>query len=163
MATNTVTLPNTAHQLNIQFERMRMIQALTRQAINSLPNSTDSDVPIALLNGINDMLDTDTFKMSQLIEGVGSQAEPEAPAAEQPFTPDASSLKFAFRYLEDEHETLLALAITLMNRLEPQDPANPEDGADVTSWRLAQVLHERVTNTDFLNHMHKLMLGSGRA
>ncbi|CAN0451100.1 unnamed protein product, partial [Phaeothamnion confervicola] len=53
------------------------------------------------------------------------------------FTPDASSLKFAFEYLEDEHETLLALASTLMNRLEPRDPVNPEDDADIISWRLA--------------------------
>ena len=70
-------------------------------------------------------------------------------------------MEFAFKYLEDEHETLLALAIVLMNRLAPQDPTEPEDCADITSWRLAQVLHERITNTEFLKHMHDLMLGSG--
>ena len=163
MATNTVTLPNIAHQLNIQLERMMMTQELTRQAIESLPNSTDSDAPIALLNGIKDMLSADTLKMHQLSEGVASLAEPEGRMAEQEFTPDDGNLKFAFKYLEEEHETLLALAITLMNRLAPHDPATPEDCADITSWRLAQVLHDRITNTDFLKHIHDLMLGSDHA
>ena len=80
--------------------------------------------------------------------------------ADRIVTQGAANMEFAFRYLEDEHETLLALAIILMNRLAPHDPAAPEDCADVTSWRLAQVLHERITNTEFLNHMHDLMLGS---
>jgi hypothetical protein len=81
--------------------------------------------------------------------------------ANREFAPGAASLGFAFRYLEEEHETLLALAIVLMNRLAPHDPSTPEDCADVISWRLAQVLHERITNTEFLKNMHGLMLGDG--
>ena len=54
--------------------------------------------------------------------------------ATQEFTPSVERLKFAIKYLEDEHETLLALAIVLMNRLEPNDPYNPEDGED--GWLL---------------------------
>lgn len=90
-------------------------------------------------------------------------AASDAPVAQQAFTPGDRDLEFVFKCLEDEHETLLVLAITLMNRLEPHDPATPEDCADITSWRLAQVLHDRITDTDFLKNIHKLMLGGGRA
>ncbi|MBK1685189.1 hypothetical protein [Rhodoferax fermentans] len=70
------------------------------------------------------------------------------------FTPTADSNLFAFGFLEDELETLLALSITLMNRLEDQG----EDG-DVTSWRLSQVLNERLSSVTFTNNMRVLMLG----
>ena len=63
MASNTLTLPNIADQLNKQFDRMMMLQELTRMTIESLPNSTDSDVPLALLNGMQEILQTDTHKM----------------------------------------------------------------------------------------------------
>jgi len=49
---------------------MMMLQELTRMAIESLPNSTDSDVPIALLNGMKDMLVNDTAKAYRLSEAV---------------------------------------------------------------------------------------------
>ena len=70
---------------------------------------------------------------------------------------DAGNIRFALQYLENEHETLLALAITLMNRLEPTDPANPTDNDDITSWRLSQVLNDRISDTSFINNMRELM------
>lgn len=79
--------------------------------------------------------------------------------AEQQFTPNAKTNKFAFEFLEDELETLLALSITLMNRLEPEDPKNPGDHHDTTSWRLSQVLNDRLAKVEFSNNMRMLMLG----
>lgn len=76
------------------------------------------------------------------------------------FTPNTGSLRFAFDFLEDELETLLALSITLMNRLEPGDPKNPSDSDDITSWRLSQVLNDRLAKVEFSNNMRMLMLGS---
>ena len=67
MASNTLTLPKIADQLNKQFDRMLMLQELTRMTIESLPNSTDSDVPLALLNGMQEILQTDTHKMYLLL------------------------------------------------------------------------------------------------
>lgn len=163
MATDTVTLPHIAHELNTQVERMRMMEELTRQAIESLPNSTDSDAPIAVLTGMRDMLGTDALKMCRLSEGVASLLKLEAPVAEQAPTLRSGSWNLAFEYLEDEHETLLALATTLVNRLQPQDPADPDDCADKTSWRLAQLLNERVESTEILNTMRALMLGNAQA
>ena len=70
MATPTLTLPNIAEQVNNLFERMRMMQELTRLAIENLPNSTDSDVPVALLTGMQAILADDTFKTFRLWEGL---------------------------------------------------------------------------------------------
>jgi len=70
MTTEALTLPEVANQISSLFERMMMLQELTRMAIESLPNSTDSDVPIALLNGMKDMLVNDTAKAYRLSEAV---------------------------------------------------------------------------------------------
>lgn len=75
------------------------------------------------------------------------------------FTPTADSNRFAFGFLEDELETLLCLSIALKNQLEPNDPNNPGDEFDPTSWRLAQVLNERLSNVGFTNSMRQLFLG----
>jgi hypothetical protein len=76
MASNTLTLPNIADQLNKQFDRMLMLQELTRMTIESLPNSTDSDVPLALLNGMQEILQTDAHKMYLLLESMAKPTEP---------------------------------------------------------------------------------------
>lgn len=70
MTTKALTLPEVANQISSLFERMMMLQELTRMAIESLPNSTDSDVPIALLNGMKDILGNDTAKAYRLSEEV---------------------------------------------------------------------------------------------
>ena len=70
MATPTLTLPNIAQQVNNLVERMRMLQELTRLAIENLPNSTDSDVPVALLTGMQEMLACDLSNTYRLWEGV---------------------------------------------------------------------------------------------
>ncbi|MHB8949180.1 MAG: hypothetical protein ACYC4S_08970 [Rhodoferax sp.] len=70
MTTEALTLPEVANQISSLFERMMMLQELTRMTIESLPNSTDSDVPIALLNGMKDMLVNDTAKAYRLSEAV---------------------------------------------------------------------------------------------
>ncbi len=66
----TLTLPIAANRVGVLFERMMMMQELTRMAIESLPNSTDSDVPNALLNGLRDMLTNDCAKAFDLSEGM---------------------------------------------------------------------------------------------
>jgi hypothetical protein len=72
----------------------------------------------------------------------------------QEFVPTVTQNRFAFDFLHDELDTLLALSITLMNRLEDQS----EDG-DTTSWRLAQVLNDRLASTAFTNNMRTLLTG----
>ena len=69
------------------------------------------------------------------------------------------NVKFAFDLMNDELEALLAWAIVLMNRLEPQNPDEPAHGEDVTSWRVAQVLNERLGSLGFTDNMRLLMFG----
>lgn len=59
-------MPKVANMVNRQFERIVMLQELARMAEESLPNSTDSDVPAALLTGIREILASDASKMFYL-------------------------------------------------------------------------------------------------
>ena len=70
---------------------------------------------------------------------------------------DAVKIRFALKYLEEEHETLLALAIALQNQLEPNHQTSPDDCHHTTAWRLSQVLHARITDASFINNMRELM------
>lgn len=75
MTTDTLTPPAIATRVNRQFERLMMLQELTRMTIESLPYSTDSDVPLALLNGTQEILSTDTaemYRLSQSLDPLGA-------------------------------------------------------------------------------------------
>jgi hypothetical protein len=74
MATDTLTLPDVSNLVHRQFERMRMLQELADMAIDALPNTTDSDSPLALLNGMKEILSVDTHSMWRLFERLESQA-----------------------------------------------------------------------------------------
>lgn len=73
MASDTLTIPDVSNLVHRQFERMRMLQELADMAINSLPNTTDSDSPLALLNGMKEILSVDTSAMWRLFEKLESQ------------------------------------------------------------------------------------------
>jgi hypothetical protein len=77
MATSTLNLPTIAARLHTQFDRMMMLQELTRMTIEALPNNTDSDVAMALLNGMQEILQADTHKMHVLSEGVSDLIAPD--------------------------------------------------------------------------------------
>lgn len=67
-----ITLATAANRIGVLAERLMMMQELTRMAIESLPSSTDSDVPNALLNGLQDMLVNDAAKAFALSEAMQS-------------------------------------------------------------------------------------------
>jgi len=77
MATDTLTLTNIADKVNRQVERLMMMQELTRLTIEALPCSTDSDVPLALLNGMQEILSADTANMHRLFGELEIQAASE--------------------------------------------------------------------------------------
>ncbi|MDP1637599.1 MAG: hypothetical protein Q8L62_05900 [Candidatus Nitrotoga sp.] len=74
MATDILTLRNVADKVNRHVERLLMTQELMRLTVKSLPDNTDSDVPLALLNGIQAMLSADTDDMQLLCESLDIQA-----------------------------------------------------------------------------------------
>ncbi len=65
-----VTMPNAANRVGHLFERMMMMQELVRLTIDNLPSSTDSDVPNALLNGLQEMLVKDCANAFRLSEAM---------------------------------------------------------------------------------------------
>lgn len=76
-----ITLPQITDIVNVQFVRLMMMQELTRMAIESLPHSTDADVPIALLTGMKEMIANDSFKMYRLFEQLDKQVNPNGAGA----------------------------------------------------------------------------------
>lgn len=70
MINTPLTIPTAAHRVGILSERLTMMLELVRLAIDSLPSSTDSDVPDALLNGLRDMLVNDCAKAFELSEAM---------------------------------------------------------------------------------------------
>lgn len=65
------------------------------------------------------------------------------------------SQQLAVEHLEEELDTLLALSITLADRLEPAGRGD----ADLTAWRLAQVLRDRLSDQKFTKSMRHWILG----
>ena len=76
------------------------------------------------------------------------------------FTPTADSNRFAFDFLNDELDTLLALSTVLMNHIEDQQE---KEDVGITAWRLSQVLSERLSSVEFTNNMRLLLLGRDTA
>lgn len=70
-----------------------------------------------------------------------------------------SQLEFGLRYMDDEFEKLLVLAMALRCQVEPVDPNNPSDEDNTTAWLLAQILEDRLTSTGFANSMRAIILG----
>lgn len=70
------------------------------------------------------------------------------------------SLELALDFVEDERDRLLALAMTLRQRLEPVDPKDPTDSDDLNAWRLAQLLEERLTSVRFTDTLRTFVMGS---
>lgn len=66
-------------------------------------------------------------------------------------------LDLAMSLMEEEHEKLLCIALSLANKLEPKNPKDIQDDEDVIAWRLAQVLEERLSSVEFLNDMRGLL------
>lgn len=73
MAADILTLRNIADKVNRHVERLLMTHELMRLTIKSMPDNTDSDVPLALLNGMQAMLSADTANMSLLCESLDIQ------------------------------------------------------------------------------------------
>lgn len=69
------------------------------------------------------------------------------------------SLEVAFDFVENERDTLLALAMVLRERLEPDDPKDPGEYDDLNAWRLAKLMEERLTDTGFTDKLRFFLLG----
>lgn len=59
-------------------------------------------------------------------------------------TVNRDELEFLVERLQEEFEQLHALSTTLTGRLRPNDPDNPNGRDDLVSWRIAQILEDRL-------------------
>lgn len=48
---------------------------------------------------------------------------------------------------EEQQEQLFALMNCLLRAVEPKTPKDPEDGANLSAWRIAQVMYEILSST----------------
>lgn len=74
MAINILTMRDVADKVNRHVERLRMSDELIRMTIKSMPDNSDSDMPLALLNGLQAMLSADTDRMQLVCESLDIQA-----------------------------------------------------------------------------------------
>jgi len=45
-----------------------------------------------------------------------------------------------------ERDQLEALTISLLNRLAPNNPDEPDENCDITAWRLCEVIYDKVSS-----------------
>lgn len=83
----------------------------------------------------------------------------EETASEQRFVPSKFDLEFAYGMMSEEQDRCAALAHSLVVQLEPNDPENPSDSDDLTGWRLAEILHDKLSSNDVCGIVRRLMLG----
>lgn len=70
-----------------------------------------------------------------------------------------TAVKLALEMQSEELEKLLALSIGLVNHLEPRDPSDPDQHENLTAWRMAQVLNERLSSTVLQEGIYQMLLG----
>ncbi len=80
-----------------------------------------------------------------------------------PITPASNEsapfmLQYAMDYMDEELDKLLALSHVLVRELEPKDPKNPTDSDNLTAWRTAEILCERLNEVEFSNTMREMVL-----
>ena len=154
------------------------IDEIIGAARETLPNDTDAMRPDAVLNGalalnqkqskrIYDLVGLVLWYMQQHTPKAAvnrTSASPQAraeekDASEQHFVPSKFNLKFAFRMMSEEQDRCAALAHSLVVQLQPNDAENPTDHDDLTAWRLAEVLHEKLSSSEVSESVRKLLLG----
>ncbi len=79
MASNTLALPDITGIVIAQYERLNLLKTLADLAINALPNSTDSDVPLALLTGMAEILTADICSLDVRLESIRGTTATTAP------------------------------------------------------------------------------------
>ena len=70
------------------------------------------------------------------------------------------ALQTVFRHIEEEMETLAALASALVLHLEPIDPKQIDCAVtDVYAWRVAEVIKQRLESQEFMDFVRSLVPG----
>lgn len=73
----------------------------------------------------------------------------------------AASYETVIEILEEYHGQLMALASSLVDRLTPENPKDPEEDARLAEWRLAQVMEDMLGSTATIKGSIKGILMGG--
>lgn len=71
----------------------------------------------------------------------------------------AASYETVIEILEEYHGQLMALASSLVDRLTPKNPKDPEDDARLAEWRLAQVMEDMLGSAATIKGIKGILMG----
>lgn len=60
--------------------------------------------------------------------------------------------------IEEHLDQLHALAFALLQRVEPEDPKNPEEECNLTAWRLAQIMYDMLSSNSVPTSSRAMLL-----
>lgn len=60
---------------------------------------------------------------------------------------------------EEQQAQLFELTNCLLRAVEPENPKDPEDGANLTAWRIAQVMYEMLSTTALQTGARNMLMG----
>ena len=70
----------------------------------------------------------------------------------------SSYVSLLMELINAEHERLAALAAALEYWTSPKNPDDPEDCQNPTAWRLAQLLDERLSSTNHIDMVRRVLV-----
>ncbi len=71
-----------------------------------------------------------------------------------------ATIEYALKYVEEEMQTLFALAFSLAWQIGAPDDKNPKDTDNICAYRLANVISERTGTTKFGDSLRYILTGS---
>ena len=98
--------------------------------------------------------------MRDVITTAGGEPSPKTPPMGRPFRRTQAQINNAImEILTDEFEQLYALSCSLTSRLAPST-IDPESCPDINSWRLAQLIEERLETNEILQMIKETLAES---
>ena len=76
----------------------------------------------------------------------------------------AATYNHVIEGFEERRDQLRALALSLLQHVQPEDPKNPEDECNHAAWRLAQIMYDMLSSNSLETASRNMLLeGASRA
>ena len=70
----------------------------------------------------------------------------------------AATYNYVIDGFEERRDQLHALALSLLQQVEPDDPKNPDDKCNLAAWRLAQIMYDMLSCPSLETASRKILL-----
>ena len=70
----------------------------------------------------------------------------------------AATYNYVIDGFEERRDQLHALALSLLQQVEPKDPKNPEDECNLAAWRLAQIMYDMLSSASLATASRNILL-----